>query len=110
MKLLFDQNLSHRICADLADIFPGSAHVRLLGLAEASDRDIWAHAKASGFAVVTLDADFADLAIHQGPPPKVIWLRLGNRPTSEAIARLRSLALVILDFGQEPHSACLEVY
>jgi predicted nuclease of predicted toxin-antitoxin system len=28
MKLLFDQNLSHRLVAHLAAEFPGSAHVR----------------------------------------------------------------------------------
>jgi hypothetical protein len=32
MKLLLDQNLSPRLCDRLADLFPGSAHVDLLGL------------------------------------------------------------------------------
>lgn len=27
MKLLFDQNLSHKLAADLAAEYPGSAHV-----------------------------------------------------------------------------------
>ena len=39
MKLLFDQNLSFKLCRQLADIFPDSSQVRLLGLAEADDRD-----------------------------------------------------------------------
>jgi len=37
MRLLFDQNLSHRLLESLDDLFPGSLHVRLLGLAEADD-------------------------------------------------------------------------
>ena len=37
MKLLFDQNLSFKLCRQLLDVFPGSNQVRLLGLAEASD-------------------------------------------------------------------------
>ena len=37
MKLLFDQNLSFKLCQALADLFPGSSQVRLLGLAEADD-------------------------------------------------------------------------
>jgi predicted nuclease of predicted toxin-antitoxin system len=41
MKLLFDQNLSHRLLTELGDLFPGSLHVRLLGLAEADDLQIW---------------------------------------------------------------------
>ena len=33
MRLLFDQNLSFKLCQALVDLFPGSNHVRLLGLA-----------------------------------------------------------------------------
>ena len=33
MKLLFDQNLSFKLCQALADLFPGSSQVRLLGMA-----------------------------------------------------------------------------
>jgi predicted nuclease of predicted toxin-antitoxin system len=32
MKLLFDQNLSFKLCQDIADLFPSSDHVRGLGL------------------------------------------------------------------------------
>ena len=44
MKLLLDQNLAPRLARDLFDIFPDSAHVRDLRMAEASDREIWEHA------------------------------------------------------------------
>jgi predicted nuclease of predicted toxin-antitoxin system len=37
MRLLLDQNLSHRLTVALADVFPGSMHVRDLGLAHADD-------------------------------------------------------------------------
>ena len=46
MKLLFDQNLSFKLCLRLKDYFPNSEQVRLLGMAEASDQDIWHHAAA----------------------------------------------------------------
>jgi len=39
-KLLFDENLAIRLVAELARDFPGSAHVRSVGLAPASDRAI----------------------------------------------------------------------
>jgi len=87
MKLLFDENLSFGLCAQLADLFPESLQVRLAGLAEASDRAIWDYAKANGFAIGSLDSDFADMAAVLGPPPKVIWLRCGNQP-STAVERL----------------------
>ena len=46
MKLLFDQNLSFKLCQLLADLFPGSNQVRLLGMSEADDRAIWEYANS----------------------------------------------------------------
>jgi predicted nuclease of predicted toxin-antitoxin system len=62
MKLLFDQNLSFKLCGLLADIFPGSRQARLVGLAEASDRILWNYAKVNGLTLVSLDSDFAEMA------------------------------------------------
>jgi predicted nuclease of predicted toxin-antitoxin system len=36
--------------------------VRLLGLSEGDDRAVWQHAKTGGFTLVSLDADFAEMA------------------------------------------------
>ncbi len=60
MKLLFDQNLSHLLVKRLVDLFPASSHVRLLGLDQADDGQIWNYAKEHGFTVVSQDADFAE--------------------------------------------------
>jgi predicted nuclease of predicted toxin-antitoxin system len=60
MKLLFDQNLSFKLCRQLADLFPKSNQVRLLGMAEANDEAIWEYARTNGFLLVSQDADFAD--------------------------------------------------
>ena len=35
MKLLLDQNLSDRIISRISDLFPGSTHVKAVGLTEA---------------------------------------------------------------------------
>src|ERR1035437_4800435 len=78
MKLLFDHNLSHKLVLRLADIFPDSTQTQLLGLSTANDSTIWQYANDNSFVVVTLDKDFADLALHRGAPPKIIWLRCGN--------------------------------
>ncbi len=37
MKLLFDENLSHKLVRRLADLFPDSVHVRDAGLKAAED-------------------------------------------------------------------------
>jgi predicted nuclease of predicted toxin-antitoxin system len=110
MKLLFDQNLSFKLCGRLADVFPGSAQVRALNLLEANDQQIWDYARLNGFVVVTQDSDFADLAALRGSPPKVIWLRCGNQPTAFIERLLRQSAERIVEFEREASAACLEIY
>lgn len=110
MRLLFDQNLSFKLCRLFTDLFPGSDHVRLVGLAEADDRAIWAFAKANGFVLVSHDADFAELAAVVGPPPKVKWLRTGNLPTAAIENALRRHAEAIVAFDRDSETACLEIY
>jgi predicted nuclease of predicted toxin-antitoxin system len=56
---------------------------------EAEDRAIWEYAKANDFILVSRDADFPDMPILFGPPPKVIWLRCGNQPPYAMEQRLR---------------------
>ena len=70
MKLLLDENLSRRLIGQLADLFPGSVHVSSEELLQASDLAVWEYAKASGFSIVTADADFYELAVTLGAPPK----------------------------------------
>lgn len=107
MKLLFDQNLSHRLVALLAAEFPGSTHVRDAGLATAPDPDIWAHASAGGFIIVSKDTDFQQRALLFGHPPKVIWLRLGNCSTDAAAALLHLQFDDIQAFVADPDASFL---
>ena len=58
MKLLFDNNLSDHLVGLLTRDFPGSVHVRSVGLASASDQEVWDFAKAEGLTIVSKDADF----------------------------------------------------
>lgn len=110
MKLLLDQNLSAKLCSRLADVFPESTQARLIGLAESSDRVLWDYAGRHGLVIVTQDADFADLALLHGPPPKVIWLRCGNQPTRHVEKILRDHVEAIAAFVDNPEAACWEVY
>ena len=109
MKLLFDHNLSFKLCRQLADLFPGSEQTRRLDLAQANDHTIWQYAGANQFVLVSLDADFAEMAALLGPPPKLIWLRCGNQPTPSIERLLRSHADVIEAFELDV-AACLEIY
>ncbi len=82
MKLLLDENISDRIVEGITDVFPGSPHVKSAGLKEADDRILWDWAKKHGFTIVFKDTDFYQRAIVLGHPPKFVWLRVGNCPTS----------------------------
>ena len=95
MKLLFDQNLSPKLVRRLADLFPGSSHVHSEGLGTADDDAIWKQARDNGFVIVTKDADYNILSLVRGQPPKVIWLLLGNRTTSQVEELLRASAAEI---------------
>jgi predicted nuclease of predicted toxin-antitoxin system len=66
-------------------------------------------ARTNGFALVSLDADFADLATLFGSPPKVVWIRRGNQPTASMLQLIREAADSILAFSEDSAS-CLELY
>lgn len=78
MKLLLDENISRRLLPLLADAYPGSTHVALQGLQQASDIDVWQFAKDQGFVVVSKDDDFTALSSLRGRPPCLIKLSTGN--------------------------------
>ena len=109
MKILFDQNLSHRLPDRLADLFPGSTQVRLIGLDRAPDTEVWEHAKREGYAIATRDVDLAEMATLRGAPPLVVWLRGGNSSTAAVEAALRMRHADILA-AEEGGAACVEVW
>lgn len=110
MKLLLDQNLSFRLCDILSDIFPGSQHVGGVGLSRADDHAIWEHARKAGYTLVSQDADFAELALLRGAPPKVIWLRCGNRLTDYVADLLRAHFRAISLLDDDQNAVCLEIH
>src|SRR5690242_6671699 len=102
MKRLFDQNLSPRLVARLANRFPGSSHVQSEGSDCADDDRVWEHARLNGFAIVTKDADFDNMSLLRGTPPKVIWLLLGNCTTAQVEAVFRARFADIEAFEHDP--------
>ncbi|PZV02702.1 MAG: hypothetical protein DCF23_11040 [Cyanobium sp.] len=75
--------------------------VRELGLRNADDREIFAQARSAGAVVMTKDRDFLHLLFEQGPPPQVIWLRVGNS-SNQALQSvlLRTLELAVASLGE----------
>ena len=109
-KLLFDQNLSPKLIRRLEDLYPNSDHLDLLGLGTAEDVSVWKHAKQNDFTVVTKDADFADLSVFRGFPPKVIWIRRGNCSTNNIEEILRENQSEIEDLVLDSISGILTLF
>jgi predicted nuclease of predicted toxin-antitoxin system len=98
MKLLFDENLSHKLVALLSDIFPDSVHVRDIGLKRANDSEIWEYAKNMELSIVSKDSDMHQRSSVFGHPPKIIWIKLGNCSTDEVEKLLRKHKVSIKTF------------
>jgi predicted nuclease of predicted toxin-antitoxin system len=101
VRLLFDEPLSEELCQALADLFPESLHVRVLGHGGATDTKVWDLARAHNCLVVSKDEDFSRLAVLHGAPPMFVWIRRGNCSTSEIARLLRQHHDEILRFGEQ---------
>ena len=98
MKLLLDENLSDRVVNRIIDLYPDSNHVKNLGLVSTDDALIWEYAKTNNFIIVSKDADFHQRSLVYGHPPKFIYLRIGNSPTSKIVDILRNNFDTICEF------------
>jgi predicted nuclease of predicted toxin-antitoxin system len=107
VKLLFNQNLSRRLVGMLSVEYPESRHVTEVGLDTATDAEIWSYAGEHDFVIVSKDSDFRQLAFLHGPPPKAIWVRLGNATTIEIFDALRDNREEIARFGSDADEALL---
>jgi predicted nuclease of predicted toxin-antitoxin system len=109
MKLLFDQNISHRILQLLPESFKGSSHVKAEGLINSPDRQIWDFARFNAFVIVTQDSDFNDLNSLYGFPPKIIWIRTGNLHTNAIFNILIEHHTDLQKFLDDPNYGCFEI-
>lgn len=110
MKLLIDENLAPGLVEALSDLYPGSMHVRDVGLERAPDGEVWEYARTHGFAILSKDSDFHQMSFLFGAPPQVIWIRAGNCTTSQLEAIVRSRADDIAAFGKDPDAAFLVIH
>ena len=109
MRLLFDEQLSEELCRLLADVFPGSLHVRQIGAGGVSDMAVWQLAQQRECLLVTKDEDFHRLSVLRGAPPKVVWLRLGNCSTDDVAVTLRNHRDDIREFAEQSEATFLEL-
>ena len=96
MRLLVDQQLPIALARSLAAEGLDCAHVQDLGLDASSDAVIWHHARDHGFTIVSKDDDFQALANRHGPPPQVVWVRMGNCRKQALLDRFHRLLPALL--------------
>jgi len=107
MKLLLDENLSDRIVDKIIDLYPDSQHVKTLGLINTDDAIIWEFAKMNSFMIISKDSDFHQRSLLYGHPPKFIYLRIGNSPTSKIVQILRDNLATITQFDSSDTESIL---
>lgn len=109
MRLLFDNNLSPKLAAQLPSLYPDTNHVALVGLERASDLEVWKYAQENGYCLVSKDSDFNELLVSKGFPPKLIWIRLGNCTTAEIASLLQTHHETIMEFMRDESAGLLEL-
>ncbi len=107
MRLLFDENLSHRLTELLQDLYPESLHVRDVSLSSSGDAEVWQYAQEHDLAIVSKDSDFRQLSFTLGYPPKVVWIQIGNCSTAEIEGILREQHSSLLAFESDEGGAFL---
>lgn len=109
MRLLFDQNISHKILKHLPDKYGYSTSIKQENLINAPDKQIWEFARINNYIIVTQDSDFNDLNSLFGFPPKIIWIRTGNLKTEAIIELLIKYSADIEKFIEDKTHGCFEI-
>ncbi len=109
MKLLLDENLSRRIVPFIQGLYPNSTQVALVGLEQSDDKTIRQYAIDNDFVIVTKDADYYDMTVLYGQPPKIIWLKTGNQSKAATIKTLQDNQQAIENALMMDDKACIEI-
>ena len=108
--LLFDQNISPRLVERLADAYSDSVHVSSVGMGNALDIEIWQYAYDNDYIIVTKDADFSELGLIKGFPPKIVWIRRGNCSTRDIESILRENYSAVTALSDDPETGILTLF
>ena len=91
-RYLIDENLP----ITLAPIIGGECTIASSLGARPTDAQLWQHARADDRVLLTKDADFFERILLEGPPPKIVWLRVGNLRRVELEAHVRRVWPAVL--------------
>ena len=109
MKILIDNNLSHRLIGRLQHWKIDFDHVVNHNLDNSDDMIIWEFAKQNDYVILTKDSDFHFLLTLYGSPPKVIRLNIGNASNQEIKVALEKHKILIEMFVRTDKTSLLEL-
>jgi predicted nuclease of predicted toxin-antitoxin system len=75
----------------------------------ATDKELWQKAKDDDYVIVTRDADFQELSLVWGQPPKVIRLKTLNQTRVATLKLLIESRDVITESLQDRDLAAIEI-
>ncbi len=101
MKLLLDENISQRLIGVVSHALE-CTHLEVILERGVADSAVWEYAKTNDLIILSKDNDFRQRAFVFGPPPKVIWLDVGNARTSEIAVLLLANLEQIRRFHDNP--------
>lgn len=97
MRFLIDAQLPPALASLFIAHGLHAAHVFDLGMASASDGQIWDLASEQGWIIVTKDEDFALRKAIDLDGPAILWLRWPNTRRAELLGRFEKAIPAILD-------------
>ena len=78
MKFLVDNQLPPALARLIREEFgEESVHVVDIGMRDATDPELWSHASASGYILISKDEDSVNMFL-QKPTAGLLWVRVGN--------------------------------
>ena len=102
MIFWIDAQLPPSLAPWITDTFQVKAYsVSYLGLREATDEQIFMAARQADAIVITKDTDFTYLLDRFGPPPRILWVTIGNTSKSNMKSIFEGQLLNIIDLFQK---------
>ncbi len=93
----------------IQNIYPNSTQVALVGLERADDRVIRQYAIDFNYIITTQDADFYEMSLIHGQPPKIVWLKMANQTKAQIIKALLDNHQAIEQALIIDNKACIEI-
>jgi predicted nuclease of predicted toxin-antitoxin system len=81
-----------------------------VNLHSVADEAVWRYAREHDFTVVSKDADFSEISMQLGYPPKLIWLQIRNWSTDQVEELIRSGYSRIIELPTATNRAILVLF